>query len=180
MEIWKPIDWANGQYLISDRGRVKSQIKLKGGETKSTVLKPQENKKGYLVARVTVKRKKATIRIHREVARAFVRNDCNLQQVNHIDGNKRNNAANNLEWVTNQENAMHAIATGLWDSVIAGAQKSNENRKTKIRAESLSTGEVFIFQSMSEAARTLGTRHISDVIKGKRSQAKGFSFSYAC
>lgn len=159
-------------FEVSDSGEIRNK---KTGRT----LKQQPDKKGYLRVSVTLKRKRKTMKVHREVAKAFIANDLEKEQVNHIDGKKENNRAENLEWVTNKENAHHAIASGLWDSVLVGSQRSNENRKVKIRAENLSSGEVFVFASMSEAERKIGTKHINDVIKGKRSQAKGFTFSCA-
>lgn len=47
------------------------------------------------------------------VAEAFIDNIDNKPEVNHIDGNRLNNKAYNLEWVTRQENMEHAIETGL-------------------------------------------------------------------
>lgn len=56
---------------------------------------------------------KRTFRVHRLVAMAFLPNPQNKKEVNHIDGNKENNSLENLEWSTRQENAQHAVDTGL-------------------------------------------------------------------
>ena len=69
------------------------------------VLKGQPNSKGYL--RVCIGKK--FYFIHRLVAEKYVPNPDNKEQVNHKDGNKLNNSADNLEWVNNQENRNHAV-----------------------------------------------------------------------
>ena len=69
------------------------------------ILKGQPNSKGYL--RVCIGKK--FYFIHRLVAEKYIPNPDNKEQVNHKDGNKLNNSANNLEWVSNQENRTHAI-----------------------------------------------------------------------
>jgi len=52
-------------------------------------------------------------RIGRLVAKHFIPNTQNKPQVNHIDGNKQNDCVDNLEWVTNVENILHAFKNGL-------------------------------------------------------------------
>ena len=73
------------------------------------IVKPQKNGKGYL--RVSIGGKLEFV--HRLVAQQYVPNPENKHQVNHIDGNKMNNNASNLEWVSNQENRFHAIDNNL-------------------------------------------------------------------
>ena len=69
------------------------------------ILKGQPNSKGYL--RVIIGKK--FMFIHRLVAEKWVPNPDNKAQVNHKDGNKLNNSADNLEWVDNLENRQHAV-----------------------------------------------------------------------
>lgn len=170
MENWKPIPQTQGKIEISDKGNIRSLLR---GEP--FLLKCQEDECGYYRVRATIERRKMTFKIHREVAKAFIPNPLKLPQVNHKDGNKKNNAIDNLEWVTNQENAQHAIRTGLWANVIEGARKENERRKIPIVG--YFNGEVKHFESISEAERYVGSRHVTAVLKGKRSQTKGWTFT---
>lgn len=172
LEIWKEIEGTKGFIEVSNMGRVRSLLR-----GTPYVLKTQPDTKGYHRIRVTVEREKMCFKVHREVAKAFVPNPYNLPQVNHIDGNKDNNAVTNLEWVSNKENSHHAIKNGLWKAVFDAAMKENEKRKIPIIAY---TDSVEIaFKSISEAEKVIGTSHIADVLKGKRIQAKGYKFRYA-
>ena len=158
-------------YFITRDGRI-------WNEKTERYLKAQPNPKGYLVVRITVDKVKHSFKIHREVAKAFIPNPDNKPQVNHIDGNKNNNTVENLEWCTNEENTRHAIKNGLWKNVFKASQTTNEARKKKIKAVNIETKEEITFDSIAEAERYFDSRHITDVLKGKRSHAKGYNFFY--
>ena len=48
----------------------------------------------------------------------------------------------------------------------------------KVITLNIETGEVISFRCIADAERLLGTRHITDVLKGKRNSAKGYTFEY--
>jgi len=75
-------------------------------------MKPYPTGNGYFQVRMNGK----PYLIHRIVATAFCKRKEGKNYVNHLDGNKANNAASNLEWCTSSENAKHACRTGLWKS----------------------------------------------------------------
>jgi hypothetical protein len=106
-EQWKPIAECNGEYYISDHGRVKS---YKGG--KERILKHWIIK-GYLYVQLSKNQKQKSVSIHRLVAESFIANPLNKETVNHKDGNKTNNCLDNLEWMTHKENVQHAWQNGF-------------------------------------------------------------------
>lgn len=110
-ETWKDIKGYEGRYQVSDKGRVKSlahvTIRKNGRKLplKERILKPSTNHKGYLlVVLYDYSGKAKTIKVHRLVCEAFHKNPDNKPCVNHIDENKANNKASNLEWCTVKEN----------------------------------------------------------------------------
>ena len=173
MEIWKAIPNTNDKILVSNYGRIKSLLR------DERILKIQLDNKGYERIRITINRHKLSLKVHREVAKAFIDNPNNLPQVNHKDGNKTNNYYTNLEWITNIDNARHAIENNLWENVFKASRETNEKRKKPVIATNIHSGETIYFSSINEAERHLNTQHIYDIIKGKRMQAKGYTFAYA-
>lgn len=108
MEEWKKIEDFN-DYFISSKGRIRSLKKKKDKILKNTI-----GKNGYRVVIFYESEgwgkgyKQKREYIHRLLARYFIPNPDNKPEVNHKDGNKLNNSLENLEWVTHQENMMHA------------------------------------------------------------------------
>lgn len=72
--------------------------------------RPFMNNRGYKKVWLPADGKKVSRPIHRIVAETFIENPENLPVVNHIDGDKTNNAVKNLEWVSFKENSQKSIA----------------------------------------------------------------------
>ncbi len=86
----------NGLYWISNLGYVKNKY--------NHILKPDYSNKGYARVVLCKNGKVKLFRVHRLVADAFIPNPDNLPEINHIDENKRNNTASNLEWCNHIQN----------------------------------------------------------------------------
>ena len=163
MEIWKDVKGYEGLYIVSNQGRVKSFVTNK-------LLSPQDNGAGYLRVELWKDKIGKKTYIHRMVADAFLPNPLDKTEVNHKDSNPRNNASENLEWVSSSENSRHAVYKG---ALVAWG-----NLAKPIEAINIESGAVIKFATISEAERVLGSRHITDVLKGKRNQCKGYTFRY--
>lgn len=80
-----------------------------------------------------------SVLVHRLVAQGFIPNPRRAPEVNHIDGDKRNNRVTNLQWVTSSENSLHAVRTGLRPSphgVLSHRAKLNVAQVQRIRRAS--------------------------------------------
>jgi hypothetical protein len=122
-EEWKSIAECNGEYHISNHGRVKS---LKFGKERilKPLLKGRKNHQYYSVS-ISCLGKSRVTKIHRLVAIYFIDNPESKSQVNHKDGNKYNNHVDNLEWMTSKENVQHAWENGLCENIRIAATTVN-------------------------------------------------------
>ena len=177
-EIWKPIEGYEGRYEVSNIGRVrsldriisfKSSNKYRSFESsymkKGRILVPVKHKNGYSVVKIEGK----IIGIHRLVAETFVQNPYNKQQVNHIDGNKQNNNAENLEWVTQSENTIHAYKNDLV-----------KHKVVAVKQYDLQGNYIRTWNSIKSASEELGANasKISDCCRGARKTTHGFKWEY--
>jgi hypothetical protein len=118
MENWKDIKGFEGAYQVSDLGNIRSLdrfIKYSNGKivfAAGRAIKPYVCNT-YLCVKLHRNEKMTFAQIHQEVAKAFIPNPDNKPQVNHEDGNKKNNAVSNLSWMTQPENIAHASRMGL-------------------------------------------------------------------
>lgn len=175
-EIWKPIDGTDGQYEVSNTGKVRSNNYMAHGITKE--MKPWDNG-GYLRVSLKIKGKQSNRLVHRLVADAFIANEESKQEVNHKDGDKHNNCVENLEWCTRKENLHHADTTGLRDKSVEAILDSNKRSQRAIIATNTETGEETYYPSIQSAQRAIGTRDINRVLNGEQRKAKGHTYRYA-
>jgi len=112
-EEWRPVVGFEGWYEVSNLGNIK-RVKAACGARPGKVLKTPRNKLGYPQVFFSVLNHYSGHSVHRLVAAAFIGSPpVGKPFVNHIDGNKANNKAANLEYVSHAENTAHSIRLGL-------------------------------------------------------------------
>jgi len=162
-------------------GRVKSlerTITRKNGRKQNIrerILKPKTERTGYLQVNLyDTSGKRKTFLVHRLVCKAFHKNPKNKPCVNHIDEDKTNNEASNLEWCTYEENSNHGTRN-------ARIGKARAKALSKPLGQYTRDGKlVKVWQSTREVQRQLGffNGNISQVARGKRKTAYGYVWKY--
>lgn len=179
VEVWKDVVGFEGLYKVSNLGRVISnRINYHKG---TKFLAPFDNG-GYDRITFRVNYKDYKFLVHRLVAEAFIPNPENKGFVNHIDGNKRNNSVENLEWVTKSENTRHAIRIGLRPAytphrVLRGA----ENPLSKRIAQYSKSGTLLReWDCVQDIASFYGYKIscIQRVCRGERNTYQGYIWKY--
>lgn len=175
METWKDIEGYEGYYQISSLGNARSldrvvphkRNKLGKARLKGGPLKVRVSDRGYISYALRKNGKMKSVKAHRLVGLAFLLNPFNFAELNHIDGDKKNNAVENLEWCTRQHNIIHGFKMGL----------IKVPRGEKQRSAKLSEETVFCIRSnykegktsISEMAKNLNVNYstINRVVKRK-------------
>ena len=111
---------------------------------------------GYMRTQIWENNKSINVSQHRLLAIHFIDNPLNKGQVNHINGIKHDNRIENLEWVTQSENALHSYANGL--------QKVNKPNMQPV----INVLNGHIYESISCASRDTGwsVSHLRKMILG--------------
>lgn len=179
MEQWRDVLGYETLYQVSSTGRIRRNGRIKS---------QQIDKGGYCTVWFSKNSKQKNLKVHRLVAEAFIPNPECKRTVNHIDGNKRNNCVENLEWATHSENIIHANVTGLRTVTEAQRKAASENGKktcdkNRRRKAVLcyKDGIVREFESAHAGAR-FASGSASPIVaccKGKKKSYKGYEWRYA-
>lgn len=119
-QVWEPIKGYEN-YSVSNYGEVKN--------SRGRLLKSYRDGKGYMSVALCRNGIPKTSTVHRLVAIAFIPNPENKPTVNHINGIKTDNRAENLEWASQSENNKHAYDTGL---SVAKRNVGEQNGRAKL------------------------------------------------
>lgn len=173
-ESWKEIEGFGGRYQISNCGRV-------WNVATQQMMKPQMKKTGYYSVNMMKPNKKiVTERIHRLVALYFCNKPEGCTVVNHIDSDKTNNHADNLEWTTVSGNTKHCFEHNesfrqqVLDNSIRAAQKTILTLEVRDKDGFL----VGIYKGYQETAQILGINEktVRNIAAGKfKTNRKGFT-----
>lgn len=176
--MWKKID-RNPNYSINENGDVRN-------DKTSHIKRPFVNKRnGYLIVDLYKNNHSEKVPIHRLVAEAFIPNPENKATVDHIDGNRKNNAISNLRWATYSENNSRFESVGVRSETIT-VTKYEEERKKRGGGHLawLEPIELLEFSSISETAKYFECTisNISLMLEkgtiGQRGRTRGYQFSY--
>ena len=158
--MWKQIKGT--KYEVNENGEVRNS---ETGHIKSTRL----NRCGYPEVRLYIDGKCRNKLVHRYVAEAFIPNPHGYPSVNHIDENKLNNRADNLEWCDVKYNINYGTRT----------KRSSAGRGKRVSAY-INGEKVAEYASISEAANATGAKqeNITNVLRGRGKTAAGYEWRW--
>lgn len=174
-ENWRWVEGYEGLYMVSDKGQVMSVPKRAARSNgckvsyEGKLLQPAKNKKGYLIVGLSRDGALSTKAVHRLVAEAFLQNNDNLPCVNHIDEDKSNNHAENLEWCSIEYNNNYGTRN---ERISATASRA---------VQMILDGKVIAeYPSAKKAHEATGATpsHVNECCNGKRKTANGFEWRY--
>lgn len=147
----------------------------------------RSNREGRMLVTMYLQGKRKDFTVHRLVAKTFIPNPDNLPQINHIDGNPKNNNVNNLEWCDAFYNMQHAYRTGLMENARKAAKvtvrklvEMSKEQMIPVTAINMETAEYQKYDGINQAAINMGISCGSLVsqLKGKYHTVHGYTFVY--
>lgn len=186
VEIWKPVVGWEDSYMVSSFGRVKSldrEVQKKDGSIqiyKEKIKEPTPGKNGYLRVNLYAECKYKTCLVHRLVAEAFLPNPENKPQVDHIDGNRNNNALFNLQYVDKITNQLNPN-TRTKMSLSHKGKPSNWHKDEKKKIQFNTDGKIIkIWDTTNDAKDLIGISRqvINDACSGRCKSAGGYKWQY--
>lgn len=178
VEEWKPIEWLQNIYEVSNEGRVRSIDRIE--KMKNGVMRPRKGRvlcqktalSGYKSVHISINGKAKDYLTHRLVALAFIPNPDSLPCINHKDNNKANNRVENLEWCTHQYNISYK---GNRDRAVAtrGCRKVKKFSKDGVFIEE--------YRSCCAASRAngLSNGNLHETLHNKQKTCGGFIWKYS-
>jgi len=187
-EVWKDIKGYEGYYQISNKGRIHSlnrTITDKRGfkyKKKGKELKPHKGENGYIYISLKKNNFTKTFTIHRLVATYFTFNPLRLPEVNHIDENKENNKADNLEWCTHKYNNSYGTKNSRAMQNRDSSYVSIQNKKRlskKVFQYDFNNNLIRIWPSTQECQRNgFSQGCVAACCRGEYKQYYGYKWSY--
>jgi hypothetical protein len=180
MENWKDIKGYEGLYQVSDQGNVRS-LHWRGGNSIRNLV-PKRHNRGYLKIELAKYGRAKTFLIHRLVAEAFVPkpNTSEDMVVNHIDEDKCNNAASNLEWCDQLQNVRYSVGLHPGRASTRGYKKHTKRQDLRVLQMSEDGGVIREWANSRQVFTTTGMSDwsISECCRGKRKTAYGYIWRY--
>lgn len=181
-EVWKYIPGWEHYYMASSLGRIKGVPRIMGVFKlwPEKVIRQHINNNEYLTVGLYKHGHGKTCTVHRLIAKTHVNNPNNLKFVNHKKGNKFDNRATELEWVTKSENEKHKYSVlGVIGSKL-GKFGKDHNRSKPIAQFDLEGNLIAQFECSRRASKVanISTSYLCSHLKGVCKSAKGFVFKY--
>ncbi|MFY0128065.1 NUMOD4 domain-containing protein [Bacillus cytotoxicus] len=183
METWKDIEGFEGFYQVSNLGKIRSldrYVPKRNGQKqffRGKIISTYINNSGYECVDLARGGKKVKNTVHRLVAKHFCKGYREKLDVNHIDADRLNNKAENLEWMSRIENIRDCIKRGT-HNVDSAHKIAREKNQKPVAMLDLDGNVLRTFPSIKEAREQTGAIKIGEVCNGNRRMAGGYKWRF--
>lgn len=179
---WRDVKGYEGLYQVSNDGYVRSlpDIDCLGRFKCGKIIKPGHREDGgrtVLLCRNSVEK---NAKVHRLIAKAFLKNPKNKPQVNHKDGNRSNNHVTNLEWCTGSENAIHSYRVLKRMPALLGKKGILSKTSRRVSGISICGKKRLLFTSVTEASAYVKVSYsaVARCARGEGNSCRGYYWKY--